>query len=169
MTMTAPRLEVRPEQPYVGIRADLTMDDLQADTVVPGLIGEIEGWLARHGVTPVGPPFIRYHVIDMAASLDVEVGFPTDGVVAGDGRVEPATLPAGRYAALVYTGAEHGVAANRALIEWAAEHGVAFDDFASERGHGFRGRYETLLTDPADEDDPTRWRTEVAILVAPSS
>lgn len=169
MKLTAPRLEPRPEQPYAGIRVDLTMDDLQADMVVPGLIAEIEDWLTRHGVTPVGPPFIRYHVIDMAASLDVEVAFPTDGVVAGDGRVEPGALPAGRYAALVYTGIEHGVAANRALIDWAAEHGIAFDDYGSERGHGFRGRYETFLTDPADESDPSRWRTEVAILVAPSA
>jgi effector-binding domain-containing protein len=161
---TEPRLDERPERRYAGVRTDVTMDEMAE--AIPTLIEEVEAWLAARGVAPAGAPFVRYHVIDMAGPLDIEVGFPVDEEVVGDGRVGPGALPAGRYASLVYIGAENGIAGNAALIDWAAEAGIAWDAYESPRGHGFRGRVETFLSDPAEEPDPARWRTEVAILVA---
>ncbi len=67
-----PQIEHRAEQPYAGIRLRVTMDGMpgEMDRGFP----ELFGWLAEHGVTPAGPPFIRYHVIDMDRELDVELG-----------------------------------------------------------------------------------------------
>jgi effector-binding domain-containing protein len=162
METGTPRVDHREALPYMGIRERVTMADLAGD-VIPALVDEVFAWLDREGIDPQGAPFVRYHVIDMAAELEIEVAVPVRDAVDGDGRVNPGRLPAGRYASLEYRGANDGVAGNRALIEWAAHAGLEWDDFESERGHGFVGRYETLLTDPADEPDPAAWVTEVAI------
>lgn len=162
MDIGKPRIDHREALPYMGIRAHVTMADLAGD-VIPTLLDEVFAWLGREGIDPGGAPIVRYHVIDMAAELEIEVAVPVRDTVPGDGRVAPGTMPAGRYASLEYRGADDGVAGNRALIEWAAQAGLGWDDFESERGHGFVGRYETLLTDPATESNPADWVTEVAI------
>jgi effector-binding domain-containing protein len=162
MEIGTPRIDHREALRYLGIRERVTMADLAGD-VVPTLLDEVFAWLGREGIDPQGAPFVRYHVIDMATELEIEVAVPVRDAVDGDGRVAPGTLPPGRYASLEYRGADNGVAGNRTLIDWAARAGLAWDDFASERGHGFVGRYETLLTDPGDVSDPADWITEVAI------
>ena len=63
------------------------------------------GW-AKQSLDPAGPPFIRYHVIDMQGLMDVEMGIPVASILSGDGRISPGVLPAGRYASLIYTGRE---------------------------------------------------------------
>src|SRR5690349_20662015 len=98
--MTEPKVENRDEQPYMGIRSQVPMAELP--TVIPQSLGEIFAWLGKEGVTPAGPPFIRYHVIDMSSKLDVELGVPVASALAGDDRVAAGVLPAGRYASLVY-------------------------------------------------------------------
>jgi effector-binding domain-containing protein len=162
--LTEPKLEERPAQPYVGIRTETPMAEL--GEVIPRLHDEVLSWLEARGLSPAGPPFIRYHVIDMANALAVTLGWPVAESVAGDARVEAGELPAGRYASLVYTGIENGIEGNRALLEWGAEQGLAWDTFVSERGDGFGARFETFLTEPDDEPDPTKWETEVAIRLA---
>ena len=111
MDVGRPRIDVREARPYLGIRDRLTMTEL-AGAAIPALVDEVFAWLAREGVAPQGPPFIRYHVIDMAAKLEIEVGVPVRAAVKGDERVAPGVLPAGRYASLEWRGAEDGVAAN---------------------------------------------------------
>lgn len=162
--MTEPTLEDRSAQPYVGIRTQATMQELPV--VIPQLLGEVFAWVGKRGVGPDGPPFIRYHVIDMAAQLDIELGLPVASSVPGDGRVVGGMLPAGRYAALVYTGVENGIAGNAALLDWGAAQGLAWDRWTTERGDGFGARLESFLTDPEDEPDPAKWETEVAIRLA---
>src|SRR5262249_14780786 len=128
--------------------------------------GEMFAWLGARGVTPAGAPFIRYHVIDMAALMDVEVGVPVANVLEGDGRVCAGVLPAGRYAVLIYTGVKNGIAGNAVLIDWADEQGIVWDAWDAEKGQAFRGRYEVLLTNPEEEPDQEQWETEVAIRLA---
>jgi effector-binding domain-containing protein len=161
METGTPRIDHREALTYMGIRERVTMAGL-AGNAIPALIDEVFAWLDRAGIDPQGPPFVRYHVIDMAAELEIEVAVSVRAAVEGDGRVTPGTIPEGRYASLEYRGAD-GVAGNRALIDWAAHLGLEWDDFESERGHGFVARYETLLIDPAVEPDPAHWVTEVAI------
>lgn len=162
--MTAPKLADRPAQPYMGIRTQAAMDALPH--VIPEALDAVFAWLAARGIAPAGAPFIRYHVIDMAAQLDIELGVPVSSTIAGDGRVQAGELPAGRYASLIYTGIDNGIEGNRALIEWAAANGIQWDRWDDPRGDAFRSRYETFLTGPDENPDPAQWQTEVAILVA---
>ncbi|HZO90190.1 MAG TPA: GyrI-like domain-containing protein [Chthonomonadaceae bacterium] len=113
-----------------------------------------------------GPPFLRYHVIDMAGDMDIEVGFPVATPHAGEGRVSAGVLPAGRYANLIYIGS--GLAGNKALIEWARANNLAFDRWDDEKGDAFRSRYEAYLTDPRVGPRKTKWEVEVAIKLADS-
>jgi effector-binding domain-containing protein len=106
---------------------------------------------------------MRYHVINMAAKMDVELGVPVDGALPGNGRVKAETLPAGRYASLIYQDVKRGVEANGALLRWGAEQGLQWDRWQTPEGDAFGGRIERYLTDPEHEPDPAKWETEVAI------
>lgn len=161
---TEPKVEYRDELRYVGIRTKAAMRDL--GTVIPRSLDEVFGRLGEWGVEPAGAPFIRYHAIDMESELDVELGVPVATTAPGDERVRPGVLPSGRYAALVYTGVENGVAANAALLDWGAGRGLAWDTYASPDGDGFGARLESFLTDPDEEPDMAKWETEVAIRLA---
>jgi len=162
--ISEPQLEDRPDQPYMGIRTQATMSEL--GTVISQRLGEVFAWLGTRGVAPAGPPFIRYHVIDMAAKLDIELGVPVVGAVSDDGNISAGVLPAGRYATLIYTDVGRGIEANAALLDWGARQGLAWDSWPAENGEGFGARIEFFLTDPQDEPDPTKWETEVAIRLA---
>ena len=161
--ITKPKLEDRTEQPYVGIRTRVPMSEFKK--IVPQFLDELFAWLGKQGVEPAGAPFMRYHVIDMAGSMDVELGVPVTTAVQGDGRVSPDVIPAGRYATLVYSGVT-GIKGNKALIEWAVKNDIKWDRWDDERGDAFRARIETFLTDPAEEPDQKKWETEVAIKLA---
>ena len=117
--ITGPKLEEHSAQPYVAIRTRAAMRELPS--VIPQLHREVRRWLEERGTEPAGPPFIRYLVINMAEKLDIELGFPVASVPpdAGDGRLVAGTLPAGRYASLIYTGPyDRLMEANAALLDW---------------------------------------------------
>jgi hypothetical protein len=78
--------------------------------------------------------------------------------------VKADTIPAGRYASLIYSGG--GISGNRALIEWVRSQGLNFDRWDTEQGDNFRGRYETYLTAPKIEPRKSKWKVEVAIKLA---
>lgn len=163
--ITEPRIDERPEQPYVGIRAKTTMPEFSA--VIDAAFPEVFAWLEKRGIALAGAPLIRYHVINMAGQLDVEIGIPVAAPVSGDDRVMPGILPAGRYASVLYTGDYSGlIEANRVLIDWAKENNIRWDTWVTEAGDGFGSRYESYITDPGDEPDAAKWETEVAIRLA---
>jgi hypothetical protein len=80
-----PGIVQRTEQPYVAIRAFVTMHTF--GEVVPGLHPEVRRWLRTQGVPPAGQPFCKYNVIDMDRQLEVEAGFPVAAQVTGEGQV----------------------------------------------------------------------------------
>ncbi|HYO88574.1 MAG TPA: GyrI-like domain-containing protein [Candidatus Limnocylindrales bacterium] len=157
-----PRIDDRTEHPTLGIRVQTPMNGMSA--VIDKLFMELGKWGRTHSVEPAGPPFLRYHVIDMQGEMDIEVGIPVAEVLPGDDRVTPGVLPAGRYASLIYTGS--GMAGNKALVEWAKANGIVWDRWEGERGDAFRARTETYLTDPKVEPRKTHWEVEVAIKLA---
>jgi effector-binding domain-containing protein len=162
--LAEPAIVERPEQPYVGIRQLVTMETIAG---VADRIPELFGWLANHGVEPVGAPFFRYHVIDMQRELDVEVGIPIAGTVAGDDRVRAGVLPAGRYAAAVFVGhPDELVGATASLLDWADRQGLAWDKQPTEQGERWGCRLEIYETDPAEQPDPHKWETELAFRLA---
>src|SRR5512147_2338247 len=104
--ITQPKIDLRGEQPYAAVRMQvaITFGDL-----ITSAMGEVAAWLAGKGLTPSGEPFIRYLTTDMSRKLDLEVGWPTSSLVTGDQRITTGTIPAGRYAVTVYTGAYDGL------------------------------------------------------------
>jgi effector-binding domain-containing protein len=162
--ITEPKLEDRPAQPYVARRTQVPMQEL--GTVIPQLHSEVYAWLRRQGIAPAGAPFIRYRVIDMPGRLDIELGVPIAEAVSSDDPILADTLPAGRYATLIYTDVRRGVEGNAALLDWGARQGLKWDSWTTENGDGFGARLESYLTEPRDEPDIAKWEQEVAIRLA---
>jgi effector-binding domain-containing protein len=158
-----PQIRQRDELTYAGIPVTVTFEAFSqaADSTFP----ELFGWLAEHGITPAGPPFIRYHVIDMAGELEIEFGAPVDEAVPAQDRVRPGLLPAGRYVTLLHTGSYDGLmAANAAVQDWARQQGITLESSPDQAR--WQGRVEHYLSDPREVPDPARWETEVAYLVS---
>jgi len=139
--MTEPHLRDFPARTYVGDRSQVPMAQLAAtiDAGFPKLF-------ARAGA-PTGAPFIRYHGFEEI--LDIELGVPT---AQGDRE-----LPAGEYATVTHFGPyEELPAVHDTLRAWAKDQGLTLGD-----------SIEVYETDPREEPDKAKWRTEVSYLVTP--
>ena len=77
----SPTIETRIDQPYAAIPVSGEHGGA-GYSVDPPLTGRVFGWLAGRGISPAGPPFWRYVVVDMEAKLELETGVP----VASAGR-----------------------------------------------------------------------------------
>lgn len=156
----APKIDARSDQLYMGIRTIAPFKGMFA--VVEHLRKEMNLWVVQNDVAPTGPPFLRYHVIDMRGEMDITYGVPVKVALPVDGRVTSGLLPGGRFASLIYMG--NGLTGNKALIEWVrSRDDIAFDRWDTEKGDNFRCRYEAYLTDPKVEHRKTKWKIEVAI------
>ena len=161
---SAPEIETRAAQPYVAVRARVTMAEIAA--FVPR-VGEVFGWLDSHGLAPAGPPFFKYNVIDMARELEMEAGVPVPAAVDGDDQVVAGVLPAGRYATLIHVGhPSELMAATKTLLDWAAEQGLTWDVTPGADGDRWACRLENYLTDPSQEPDMSKWVTQLAFKLA---
>ena len=88
-----PTIIERPATPYVAITAKVTMEDMGA--VVPPLNQEVLTWLSAREVAPVGAPFWKYNVVDMAGLLEIEAGVATAEPLDGDASTLAYCPPAG--------------------------------------------------------------------------
>jgi effector-binding domain-containing protein len=159
--MLTPVVADRPAQPYVAIRAQVTMQTMD-DILVP-LGPQVLAWLRERDIPAAGPPFWKYNVIDMDRVLEVEVGVPVTAPADGDDRVLAGVLPAGRYATLRYTGHPDGlIGVIASLREWASQEGLTWDMTNTPDGERWAARLEISETDPADEPDMTKWTTQLA-------
>ncbi len=160
-----PEVVQRADQPYVAIKAFVTMQTL--GQVLPGLHPEVFGWLRARGVAAAGAPFWKYNVIDMERQLEVEVGVPVAASMAGDDHVLAGVLPAGKYTTLRYTGHPDGLLdATRALLNWAAEQDLTWDVTETDGDERWRARLEIYETDPVQEPNMDKWETELAFKLA---
>jgi effector-binding domain-containing protein len=161
--LTEPKVESRPEQPYMGIHLWIPSKELSGWTTK--LLKELTKWMSKEGIEASGPAFHRFYVINMGKEFDLEVGIPVKVSVAGNDRVKPNIIQAGRYANLTYTGRNNAYKGNKALVEWARDNGVPWDRWDDPRGDAFRCRYESYLSNRLTEADKKMWRTNVAIKV----
>ena len=162
--MSEPVVVTRPEQATVGIRDVVTMDTIArfADRIV-----DVAAWLGAHGATPSGPPFLRYHSIDMARRLDVEAGFPVATPVEVGGEVVAGAVPAGRYAVSTHHGHPDGlVSATSALLSWAQEQGLDWDRHETADGTVWGCRLEVYRTGPREQPDMDEWDTDLVVRLA---
>lgn len=125
-------------------------------------VSEIGGWLAgvlpavaahleRRGGGPAGPPYARYHRVG-EGRFAIEAGFPSSAVVEGEGDVKASQLPGGLAATAMHVGPYSQMAA--------AYEGIM--RFVADEGGMAQGDpWEVYLSDPAENPDPSTWRTEV--------
>jgi effector-binding domain-containing protein len=161
-TIGKPKIDKRPKIKYMGIRIIAPFKGMSKE--IGRSADELNDWVEANKVKTSGPPFLRYHVIDMRGFMDISYCVPVRKALPDDGNVKADVLPAGRYASLVYSGG--GISGNRALIEWVRAQGLEFDRWYTKQGDNFAGRYETFLTDPKIEPRKSKWKIEVAIKLA---
>jgi effector-binding domain-containing protein len=133
---------------------------------------EVYDWMKSQNIHPSGPAIIRYLTTDMPKELDIDVGFTVARAVKGDDRVTVDFLPAGKYATLLYTGPYRGKGifkATVALLEWAQEQKIKWNTTKKKGVEWWNGRAEFYFSDPAVEKDPSKFRAELAFLIADRS
>jgi effector-binding domain-containing protein len=115
------------------------------------VLPEVASYLEGAGASPAGAPLARFfdYTEDEA---DFEAGFPLSEAVSGEGRIAAGELPGGLAAVTTHVGPYEGLQDTHAAMgEWVLAH-----------GHDPSGPvWEIYLTGPVDEEDPSRWRTEV--------
>lgn len=142
----------QPAQPVVSLRTRVAVQDL------PQVLGDSYGALMRHliglGEFPCGAPFVAYYNMDMQ-DLDIEIGFPVKHALPGNGEIRAGSIPAGKYAATVYTGPYPDIApAYEALSAWIRRNGVEPTGVA----------YEFYLNDP-QSTPPPELQTQICLPV----
>ncbi len=163
--LSEPTIVEREEQPYAGVGATVRLRAI--GEAFPWMMGELAAGLARLGVAPTGPPFLRYNVIDMEGDLQIELGIPVAAPIPADEGLIAGVLPPGRYASVIHTGPYDALmGANAALQAWADREGLRWGVVETPVGDRWDSRLEIYLTDPEAEPDPATWRTEVAYLLA---
>ncbi|GGL19815.1 GyrI-like domain-containing protein [Mangrovihabitans endophyticus] len=147
----------REAQAYVGRRETITMTEFAR--VADHLPTMFDG-LAERGVQSCGPPFLRYRLIDMSATLVVEAGIPVTGEVEVDEPTFADVLPAGNYVTVTHIGhPDELVGVTARLLDWAQEHDLTWDMSPTLEGEMWGCRLEILTTDPAQEPDMHKWQT----------
>jgi effector-binding domain-containing protein len=152
----------KPERPYLGIRFETPFDGMFA--LVTKALKELRKWSKANALSEEGPYFLRYYHCDMKSMMDVEVGLMTSAGLVGQGRIQPGSLPQGRYATLVYRG--NGLRGNQALMKWATDHGITFDPLVVGEVESYTSRYEAYLTDYRTEPRKLLWDVELSIKIA---
>ncbi|QXJ20633.1 GyrI-like domain-containing protein [Actinomadura graeca] len=159
-----PVIVERPAVPYVAMRRDVTLTTFAR---IADRIPVVLEWLSGRGIAPAGAPFLRYNVIDMAGTLEVEGGVPLAAAVEGEGEIFPGTLPAGRYVTYTHTGhPDQLVDVTAAVLGWGTDQGLAWDREDGERGERWACRLEVFKTHPLEVPDPNDWVTDVTLKVA---
>ena len=114
-------------------------------------VPKIAAHVAAVGGVIVGPPYTRYHAVG-PGGFDMEIGFPVMAPISHNGEVVPGELPAVEAAIAVHEGGYDQLPASYEQIEhWITDHGHE----AAE------GMWETYLTDPGAQPDPSTWRTQI--------
>ena len=113
--------------------------------------GAIWPYVQRVGVEPAGPPYARYLSVKPEHAV-FEAGVPVSRAVPGEGEISAGELPGGDVAVTTHIGPfDQMQPAYEAIGAWMREHGRA------DGGPP----WEVYMTDPAEEPDPAKWRTDI--------
>ena len=116
----------------------------------PGL-DELMATLRAQGIVPAGSWFTHHLRMD-PATFDFEIGVPVTEPVAAAGRVTNGQLPAATVARTIYHGPYEGLPSAWAEFNaWIAAEGRTAGP----------SLWQTYVTDPAANPDPTTWLTEL--------
>lgn len=143
-----------PEQTTATRRARLPAAELPA--FFAAVYTDVMAAVVAQGLAVTGEPFAAYHGMP-GETVDVEAGMPVDGVLADADDIRSSTLPACRAAIAMHVGPFEGLADTWGeLMAWVGEQHL------SPSGPLF---WESYLTDPEAEPDPSAWRTRLVIPV----
>ena len=138
------------EQPTLAMRGRVKVDDMSA--FLGRAFATVAEQIQHTGLDYAGPPYGRYTPIDGFAEFDVEAGFPVTGAPTPAGDVVVSSLPGGEVAVVEHIGPyDEMVPAYKALTDWVEQHD------SSVAG----APWEVYYSDPGEEPDPARWRTEI--------
>lgn len=141
--------EVVEDQPTAVMIATLSVDEIgpwlgTAYDTVSRVVAADQGG-------PAGPPFARFHR-HADGEFTVEAGFPVAREIGPVNEVQPSELAGGAVATTVHIGPYDQMEPGyEALLSWIAEHGCEPAGDA----------WEVYFSDPAEEPDPSGWRTEI--------
>ena len=163
--ITEPKIERRKKQYYVAIR---TAVPIPFGKYLQPAWNEVYEWMMHNEIKPSGLAIIRYLTTDMSKKLDIDIGFTVDKAVKGNDRIIADFLPAGRYATLLYTGSYKGKGISKPpLPYWIGQENKIKWNISKKKGvEWWNGRAEFYFSDPATEKDPTKFKTELAFLIA---
>src|SRR5215510_31038 len=99
-TIGKPKIDSRPQQTYMGIRTIAPFKGMPK--VIDGISKDLNTWANENKITRAGPPFLRFHVIDMRGFMDISFCVPVKRALPDDGDVKADFIPAGNYASLIY-------------------------------------------------------------------
>jgi effector-binding domain-containing protein len=134
MNYTCELLE-RPAQPVLSIRTRAAVQDLPR--VLGQSYGAIAQYLGQLQLSPAGAPFVAYYNQNMQ-DLELEIGFPVAGQIAGQGEIQPGQIPGGKLLACLHIGPyDQCAGAYEALRQWLAENqreatGVAYEVYLND-------------------------------------
>ena len=156
-----PRIVQRDAKHYAAVSAEVSIPFGEA---IGPLMGEAADYCASTG-SAFGPAVMKYDVIDMPR-LEMQFGFITPKAVAGNARVKPGILPAGRYVTLTYFGHYDNLEkVTGTVINWAHDNKIEWDSTQVAGGERFASRFEIYPNGPDDEPDPNKWETQIYIKV----
>jgi len=144
-------------QNVLAIRATVSKEQIGAK--IGELVPAVFGYVLSKGGQPSGPPFTRYHKAE-GDRFEIEVGVPVVEPVAGEGRFETGTLPAGKAAVTLHIGPYEKIEKTHcALEDWMKSQGLT----------SAAAPWEVYWTDPNQEPDPSKLKTEIIWPVKPIS
>lgn len=147
--LTLPTIIDREAQAYVAVRRSIPMAEL--GSIAAATHDIVIDFVRDTAGVEGGAPFIKYDLIDMEGTMELEFGVPITGSVEPTDEIVLGELPAGRYATVTHTGSyDELYDVTAALVGWAKERGVDWDSQPEGAGERFVSRIESYENDPGE-------------------
>jgi effector-binding domain-containing protein len=148
-------IEIRTADPRPVVYREASVARAELGGRLGELLPAVYAEILAAGGQPDGAPFVRFQ--RDGEPLQVQAGLPVTAPVAATPPSVAGELPGGRHAVAVHTGPYDTLPESwRRLREWLAAHG----ERPAAPG------WESYLTDPGSEPDPSRWVTEITVPLA---
>ena len=151
-----PEFEIRsvPSQHIAAIKLRASMDAIGES--MSRAFPKVFDAISKAGVAPAGPPLARYFSFG-GPTIDFECAVPVATPFTGQGDVQPGQIGGDEAAHATHVGPYDTIGQTwGALMAW-----------LEAQGHKPAGPgWESYVTDPSEELDPTKWVTEVYSPVA---
>ena len=142
------QIKTLPEKHVASIRMKTTPDKLSQ--TFEEIFPEVLSYLQSLNMKPSGPPFGRYHAY--GEEIDLEAGVPVHKPIEPKERIQASTLPETQVATAWHIGDFDKLEQSYRILEkWMKSEGYTPS----------KGPWEVYWTDPRQEPDKSKWRTEI--------